>query len=86
MMRRRRVPSRLNARPRDRRLPLEILRLRLARLMIERYGADAVTQAAMQSSALLAKGDMEGRNAWLKVIAKIDLLQATKPAEGEQVQ
>ena len=69
--------------PRDRPLPLEILRRRLARLMIERYGVDAVTQAAMQGNILLAKGDVKGLKARLMVIVTIERLQAPVPADGQ---
>jgi hypothetical protein len=44
------------------------------------------TRAAMQGNASLAKGDVNGLMAWLKVIVVIDQLQAPKPAEGEPVQ
>jgi hypothetical protein len=64
---------------------LEFLRRRLARLMIRRYGAAAVNQAAMQGNASLAKGDVSGLMAWLKVIIAIEQLQARVPADGAVV-
>jgi hypothetical protein len=67
-MRRRRVRDGYRRRPANRRLPLQILRTSLARLMIDRYGDDASTQAAMQGNMSLAKGDLSGLVAWLKVI------------------
>jgi hypothetical protein len=65
---------------------LEIVRQRLARLMIEHYGASAAIQAAIQGNADLAKGDVKGLEAWLKVVVTIERMQATKPAEGKLVQ
>lgn len=53
------------------------LSMRLARMMIDRYGADAIVQAATQGHALLSKGDVDGFMAWLSVIMAIGRLQAT---------
>ena len=56
------------------------------RLMIRRYGTDAVSQAAMQGNAMLARGDLHGLKAWLKVIAAIERLQPTTSSDREAVQ
>ena len=75
-LRRRREPCK---RP----VPLSVLRQRLARLMIRRYGANAVLQAAIQGNASLAGGNIGGLKAWLEVIVAIERLQAKAPADGE---
>jgi hypothetical protein len=61
------------------------LAIRLAKMMIARYGADAIVQAVRQGNALLAKGDVDGLMAWLKVVIAINRL-GTRPSEGERVQ
>jgi hypothetical protein len=53
--------------------------------MIERYGASAVLQAAIQGNASLASGDVGGLKAWLKAIVAIEQLRATQSSEGETV-
>jgi len=71
--------------PCKRPVPLSVMRHRLARLMISRYGTHAVLQAARHGNASLATGDLGGLKAWLRVIVVIERLQATKPADGEGV-
>jgi hypothetical protein len=44
-------------------------------MMIARYGADAIVQAATQGNALLAKGDVDGLMASVAVITAIGRLQ-----------
>jgi hypothetical protein len=75
----------LSVRPRRRHIhtqEMNPLRVRLARMTIDRYGADAIAQSAMQGNALLAKGDVDGLLAWMTVIMAINRLQGTKPADG----
>jgi len=52
---------------------------RAAWLMIRRYGADAVIQAAMRGDDLLAKGDLDGLLVWMAIIRAIERLQAKTP-------
>lgn len=56
-----------------------------AQLMVKRYKADAMTEAALRADRLLEDGDMAGAATWHRIIDCIERLQATKPAEGEQV-
>ncbi len=48
---------------------------RTAKLLIEQYGEDAPTRAAMRADELMDAGDMEGRAVWLRVLAAIKELQ-----------
>ena len=52
---------------------------RSAKLYVDQHGEQAVLQAAMQSDALLDAGDLEGAVTWRKIIAAIEVLQATEP-------
>lgn len=55
---------------------------RAAKLYIDQHGDQAALQAAMQADALLEKGDMEGSATWRKIIAAIEVMQATEPGEA----
>ena len=44
---------------------------RAARLMIRRYGEDAVIQAAMRGDELLTKDDLDGMLMWLPIVRAI---------------
>ena len=57
---------------------------RSAKLLIDRHGEDATTHTAMQADAMLAKGDMDGKRTWLRIIAAIEELQRTEPGPGER--
>ncbi len=50
-----------------------------AAVLMRERGEDAVIEAAMRADALLAKGDMEGRAVWLRIIAAIREMEATEP-------
>ncbi|MCZ6841158.1 MAG: hypothetical protein O7G13_18010 [Alphaproteobacteria bacterium] len=52
---------------------------RSAKLYIGQHGDQAALQAAMQSDALLEAGDLDGAAAWRKIIAAIEVMQATEP-------
>ncbi len=54
---------------------------RAANLYIDQHGDQAAPQAAMRSDALLDAGDRDGAATWRKIIAAIDVLQATE-ADG----
>jgi hypothetical protein len=55
---------------------------RTANLYIERFGEEAAIQAAMKVDEMLAKGDMEGRSVWRRVLEAIEKLQAKEPPKG----
>jgi len=50
-----------------RRAVSEIEIYRAANLLIERHGTDAVVEAGRLVDLMLGRGDMEGRQVWLRV-------------------
>ena len=52
---------------------------RSAKLYIDRHGDQAVLQAAMRSDDLFDTGDMDGAATWRRIIAAIEVMQATEP-------
>jgi len=52
---------------------------RTANLMIQQHGEEAALQAAMRADEMLAKGNMDGKAVWMRVIESIEELQATEP-------
>ena len=54
-----------------------------AMLMVKRYGADAMTEAAQRADALLEEGAWHGALTWRRILDAIKQLQASKPAEDE---
>lgn len=59
--------------------PIDIWRA--ANLMIKRYGEFADIEAARRAGAMLAKGDMDGRRAWLDILKAIEELRGLQPGE-----
>ncbi len=53
---------------------------RAAKLYVDQHGDQAALQAAMRSDALLSAGDMEGSATWRRIIAAIEVMQATEPS------
>ena len=51
---------------------------RSAKLLVDQHGADAPIRAAQHADELLADGDIEGRAAWLRILAAVKELMATK--------
>jgi hypothetical protein len=49
---------------------------RAANLLIERHGADAVVEADQLLDLMLDRGDMDGRQVWLRIRRAIVQLQA----------
>jgi hypothetical protein len=49
---------------------------RAANLLIDRYGHDALTEAARRVDRMLADGDSEGRIVWRRIKRAIEALQA----------
>jgi hypothetical protein len=54
-------------------------------LMVKRYSADAMLEAAACADQLLEDGDWQGAATWHRILDAIERLQAQKPAEGEAV-
>jgi hypothetical protein len=54
--------------------------------MVKRYKDDAMLEAAARADQLQEDGDMASCETWHRILNAIERLQATKPAEGEQVQ
>ncbi len=44
---------------------------RTAKLLVDNHGAEAPIHAAMNADAMLAKGDMDGRAVWLRVVRAV---------------
>ncbi len=56
---------------------------RSAKLLIDQHGEDAGLEAAMRADAMLAKGDLDGKRAWLRIMKAVDELQRTERQSGE---
>ena len=56
-----------------------------ALLMVKRYGADVMHEAAARADQLIEEGDMAGAVIWHRILDAIERLRAPKPAEGEAV-
>ena len=52
---------------------------RTAAVVLKAHGEDAATHAAMRADELMDKGDMEGRTAWLRVLAAVKELMTKEP-------
>ena len=51
---------------------------RIAKLIIDQYGADAPIHAAMRADTMLERGDFDGVAVWKLVLKAIKELQATQ--------
>ena len=49
---------------------------RSAKLYIDQYGVHASARAAMTADAMLARGDLEGFNAWMRIGRAIEEMQS----------
>ena len=56
-----------------------------ANILVKRHGADAAMVAASRADELLAAGDVEVGAVWKRILAAVDELARTNPAEGERV-
>ena len=63
--------------------PIDIYRT--AHALIERHGDTAAIHAAERADAMLAKGDLDGRDLWRAILKAVDDLSATAPRKGEPV-
>ncbi len=50
---------------------------RSAKLYIDQYGVQASAHAARTADAMLARGDLEGFNAWMRIGRAVEDMQAT---------
>jgi hypothetical protein len=57
---------------------------RSAKLYVDRYGDDALIQAAMRADALLKKGDLDGYRVWRRIVSAVKELQR-RPTPGGPV-
>ena len=55
---------------------------RTAQVLIDQHGDAADIEAAKLADAMLAKGDLEGRAVWLRVIAAIEQMRAREAGGG----
>ena len=57
---------------------------RAAGTLLKRYGGErAALMAAMRADELLDQGDVEGFNAWKRIVKSINEFERTKPSCGE---
>lgn len=54
---------------------------RVANLLIEEHGDEAVSLASKRADAMLAQSDTDGFTAWLQVVKAIETLQRKGPAK-----
>ncbi len=57
---------------------------RSAKLLVDQHGEDAGLEAAMRADKLLAAGDMDGKQAWVRIMRAIEAMQRTEPRPGER--
>jgi hypothetical protein len=58
---------------------------RTAAEMRRQFGADAAVISATRADALLDQGDIDGFNAWKRIVAAINDLERTAPARDDTV-
>lgn len=57
---------------------------RAADALVKQYGEGAPLEAAMRADKMLAKGDMEGKAVWLRILKAVDDLLKTNPGSNER--
>ena len=57
---------------------------RAADALIKQYGDDAPLEAAMRTDKMLAKGDMEGKAVWVRILKAIDEILKSEPGISER--
>ncbi len=65
-------------------IPGRYLHYRSAKLLIDRHGEYATLAAAMQADRLLAAGDLDGKRAWVRIMAAVEELQRMERRPGER--
>ena len=56
---------------------------RSAKLLVGQHGENADLEAAMRADAMLEKGDLDGKRAWLRIMKAVDELQRQERRPGE---
>ncbi len=59
--------------------PSDLDIFRTAELLVKEHGEKASIHAVMRADGRLKAGDLDGRAVWLRVLAAVKELQATKP-------
>ena len=54
-------------------------------MLVKRHGQDATIHAAMQADAMLEKGDLDGKRAWMRIIKAVEELLATERRDNTPV-
>jgi hypothetical protein len=52
---------------------------RSAKVLINQHGDNAAIHAAQRADQMLDKGDLDGRNVWVRIIEAIHVLRDTLP-------
>ena len=65
-------------------MPTERDIYRSAGVLVRQYGRDAPLEAARFADAMLAKGDIEGQQAWKRIMRAAHELLRAQPEEGER--
>lgn len=61
-------------RPTGRRMVTDLQIYRTAQVLAREHGVDSLLRAAMQSDALLDRGDLYGAAVWKRILAAIEVL------------
>ena len=56
---------------------------RSAQVLVKQHGEDAALEAAQRANAMLERGDMEGKDVWLRVLKAVEEMQRKEGREGE---
>ncbi len=57
---------------------------RSAQVLIRQHGDDAGLKAAQRADDMLDRGDMDGLAVWKRILAAVEEIARTEPADGEQ--
>jgi hypothetical protein len=56
--------------------------LRGAKAVLDHHGEDALTHAARRADAMLERGDVQGYDVWLAILAVLESARAHLPGEN----
>ena len=59
---------------------------RSAKVLIDQHGEDVPIWAAQKADAMLERGNLDGKQLWLKILEAIETLQTTERPVGTVVQ
>ncbi len=57
---------------------------RSAQVLIREHGEDATIKAAQRADDMLERSDMDGLAVWKRILAAVEEIARTEPADGEQ--